>query len=586
MKLALPKKLKKKHIMLIVSALALVLFLMWSLGVFRRGSAPATAAELEPYTVSRGDISVSVTGSGTVEPIEQYEIQSIVTGDIIEDYVTLGSKVNKDDILYVIDSSAAENNLKRSENSYQQELISHNNKLKDASKASVYIPFDGVITEMYVKQGDSVSVGTKLAEIKNTTSLTVRVPFLAANAKNLYLNQAATVYFDNRNETVSGYVSHIATGTYATNAGAVVSDVEITIKNPGAILAGEEVTATVGSYACNDSGKVEEASSKTITAETSGDISYLAYGKGDNVKSGALMLKISDDNTSTQLRSSQISLENSKLSLDDMREKLEDYTLRSPISGTIISKTMKGGDTLDGNKSSLAIVADMSKLTFDISVDELDIKNIAVGQNVKVTADAIPDSEFTGVVDKISIIGTSTNGVTVYPVTVVISEYDGLLPGMNVNAEILTSEAKDVLTVPVNAVTRGNLVLVKDDSQKPTAEDAEDKEKDKDKDKESSRDGKRLPDAPEGYKYVQVEIGMSSDDYVEIKSGLSEGDEIYVSVIKSTGNEEESNMFTGMHPGGGGMPSGGGMSGPPSGNMPSDRGGMPSGGMGSGGGMR
>ena len=83
MKLALPKKLKKKHIVLILAALALVLFLMWALGAFRRSSAPATATELEPYTVSRGDISVSVTGSGTVEPIEQYEIQSIVTGDII-----------------------------------------------------------------------------------------------------------------------------------------------------------------------------------------------------------------------------------------------------------------------------------------------------------------------------------------------------------------------------------------------------------------------------------------------------------------------------------------------------------------------
>ncbi len=572
MKLTLPKKLKKKQIALIAAALALILFLMWSLGAFKKKGGPATESELEPYKVNRGNITVSVTGSGTVEPIEQYEIQSIVTGDITEDYVTLGEKVAKDDVLYVIDSTSAENSLKRSENSYRQELLSHNNKLKDASKASVYVPFDGVITEMYVKLGDSVSPGSKIAEIKNTSNLTVRVPFLAANAKNIKLNQSATVYFDGRNEVVSGYVSHIATGTYATNAGAVVSDVEITIKNPGAILAGEEVTATVGSYACNDSGKVEEASTKTVTAETSGDVSYLPYGKGDNVKSGALMLKISDDNTSTQIRSSQINLENSKLSLNDMREKLDDYTIRSPIAGTIISKTMKGGDTLDGNKSSLAIVADMSKLTFDISVDELDIKSISVGQSVKVTADALPDSEFTGVVDKISIIGTSTNGVTVYPVTVVISEYEGLLPGMNVNAEIVTSEARDVLTIPVNGVTRGNLVLVKDDSPK-SSDNAKTDEKD-----ESDSEKKRLPDAPEGYKYIEVEVGVSSDDFVEIKSGLSEGDEIYVSKVKSTGNKEETNMFTSAHSGN--MPSGGGMSGPPDGGMSrGEMSGAPGGGM-------
>ncbi|MBQ5777678.1 MAG: efflux RND transporter periplasmic adaptor subunit, partial [Oscillospiraceae bacterium] len=265
---------------------------------------------------------------------------------------------------------------------------------------------------------------------------------------------------------------------------------------------------------------------------------------------------INDDSNSSDMRSSELSLKNAKLSLDDQIEKLDDYTIRSPITGTIISKTMKAGDTLDGNKSSLAIVADMSQLTFEMSVDELYIKNISVGQKVSITADALPNARFEGVVDTVSIIGTSVSGVTVYPITVVIKEYGELLPGMNVNAEIMISNAEDVLVVPQNAVSRGNLVLVKDDGKKTPPE----KEKgDEDKGADDKKGMLRMPEAPEGYKYVKVTTGQANDDYVEITSGLSEGDVIYVYVLKNT--EQAFAGFGGMS---GGMPMGGGM---PSGGM-------------------
>ena len=468
MKISFPKLTKKKLIGLIAALLAVTFLLVWLIGSCGGSNVTQVSAEYEAYTVKRGDITVSVTGSGTVQPIEQYEIQSIVTGEILEDYVTVGTDVEKDQVLYIVDSESAQNSIERSETSYEQQLISHNEKVKNYNETqanrTVESPITGVITEMYVENGDEVNAGTKLCEIRNTEYLTVRIPFLAANAKNIYVNQAATIYFDDRNETHTGTVSHVTTGTYTTEAGAIVSDIEITFKNPGAILPGETVTATVGSYACNDTGTVEEVSTKAVTAEVSGKIEALSHSKGDKIVGGNLIMKITDDSSNSDLRSSELSLKNSKLSLDDQIEKLDDYTIKSPIAGTVISKTMKEGDTLDGNKSSLAIVADMTQLTFEISVDELYIQSIEVGQTVSVTADAVPDKTFEGTVDTVSIIGTATSGVTVYPVTIVISEYEGLLPGMNVDAEIDISNASDVLMVPVNAVSRGNLVLVKEDS--------------------------------------------------------------------------------------------------------------------------
>ncbi len=614
MNLSFRKSKKSK----LISAAAAILSILFLLSSCDGNKAATAAAEYEPFTVTRGDITVSVTGSGTVEPIEQYEIQSIVTGEILEDYVTLGAEVKEDDILYVVDSESAENSIERAETSYEQQLISYNKKVRDFNKAeanrTVEAPVTGVITEMYVENGDAVNAGTKLFEISNSENLTVRVPFLSENAKNIYLNQAATVWFDDRNEAHAGYVSHVTTGTYATEAGAIVSDIEITFKNPGAILPGEVVTATVGSFACNDFGKVEESSVEVVSAEVSGDIKALSLAKGDKVTGGSTVLKIIDEDYESDLRSNELSLKNSKLSLDDQIERLDDYTIKSPISGTVISKTMKEGDTLDGNKSSLAIVADMSKLTFDISVDELYIRSLKVGQTVKITADAIPNKTFEGVIDTISIIGTATSGVTVYPVTVVISEYEGLLPGMNVDAEIVISNASDVLMIPVNAVSRGGLVLVEENSTiegitpkmpgtnrsegmtrpegsekpedsahpenmpKPDAEaniEADTEESAKKDPAKSGNSKMRLPTAPEGYKYIMIETGVANDDYIEVVSGLSEGDVIYVIVTKNT----QSAIGFGM---GGGMPAGN--RGSMGGGMPSaNRGAM---GNGMGGGMR
>ena len=96
----------------------------------------------------------------------------------------------------------------------------------------------------------------------------------------------------------------------------------------------------------------------------------------------------------------------------------------------------------------------------DMNVDELDISKVKVGQTVEITADALIGQSFTGTVDKVSINGTTANGVTTYPVTITIRDFGNLLPGMNVSAKILGETAKDVLCIPLDAVSRGNMVLI------------------------------------------------------------------------------------------------------------------------------
>ena len=177
-----------------------------------------------------------------------------------------------------------------------------------------------------------------------------------------------------------------------------------------------------------------------------------------------------------------------------------------------------------------------------LSVDELDIASIEVGQSVSIVADAVEDTTYTGTVTKVSVAGTSSGSATTYPVTIRIDETDGLLPGMSVDATIELASAEDVLAIPSAALNRGDTVLVTADSPsaangtlvESTAEDGED------------------------YYSVKVTTGVSGDDYIEIVSGLQEGDT--VAYIPTSSSSSEMGMMMGGMPGGmgGGMPSGGG----------------------------
>lgn len=235
--------------------------------------------------------------------------------------------------------------------------------------------------------------------------------------------------------------------------------------------------------------------------------------------------------------------------MDSTQNQLDNYTITSPIEGTVVDKQYKAGDTVESGKT-LCTIYDLSYLEMTMNIDELDIGKVAVGQSVQITADAVEGQTYTGVITKVSVLGTTSGGVTSYPATVRIDGTEGLRPGMNVDAEIVLEQAEDTLAVPVEAVSRGNLVLVTKDS--PSAAAAAERE------------------APEGYVYVSVEAGVSDDSHVQILSGLQEGDT--VAYLPSSG-EGGMMMFGGM----GGITVSGGPEGGPGGGGPGGMGGGPMG---------
>ena len=224
----------------------------------------------------------------------------------------------------------------------------------------------------------------------------------------------------------------------------------------------------------------------------------------------------------------------------------------SQSSGTSGTTTSESQDTeSDDGMLTAFTLASNDTMILSVNVDELDINSVSKEQEAEVTLDAIEDKTFTGTVTKVSNSASSTNGgVAKYTVKISIPKDEKMKAGMNASATIIVEQKKDVITIPVSAVSEKggeSFVYTKKDS-----------------------DGNLSGEQP-------VTTGLSDGDMVEITEGLSEGDTVYyqsaVGTSDSSDEKKQKGDF-GEFPGNGGEP--------PSGEMPSG-GQMPSGGPGQGG---
>lgn len=225
------KKIIRLVIVLIVAAALLFAAVRFVLPRF----AETGESTLTSFTVTRGDITTSITSSGTVEPIEQYDIVSMVKGDILSDNVTVGQTVSKGELLYQIDSSDAYDSIEKAEISLEKQQLNYDQTVENNTDHSVIAPIGGVITGLYVSEGDEVSKGAKIADITESATLTLTVPFHVGDAAQISSGMTAEITLSSTAEKLTGTVSRVATGSYVGGYGAQVTDVEISFANPGAV---------------------------------------------------------------------------------------------------------------------------------------------------------------------------------------------------------------------------------------------------------------------------------------------------------------------------------------------------------------
>jgi len=553
-------KVTKKKIItaaVLVAAIALV----GAVAVRFMGNPSSKAAGEVSYNdvaVEKRDLTVTLSGSGTIMPADSYTVTSLVEGEILSDEFEEGDIVYEDTVLYNIDSSDASATLERAQISLNQSQRSYENTLENIENLDIKAENTGIITELMVEEGDKVNAGQTVASFRDSGTMTLRLPFSSDDAMNIHKGDTAVVTLDSSFETLYGTVSKVSGVDNVSASNMITRDVTIEVSNPGALGTSQSATAMVGNYACAAAGTFQYRKEGVITAKASGEVAAIHVDEGGEIYDGKVIISLSSDDIDDQIQSAKDSLRNAELSFESQMDILDNYTITSPIEGTVIEKYYKAGDNISNMGSPLCVIYDLSYMEITLNIDELDIGKVEEGQKVKITAEAAGDKVYEGEITKVSIQGATSGGITVYPATIRIDETEGLLPGMNADIEIVIESAESALTVPVSAVNRNGTVLVKGEGTSPEG-----------------------MTAPSGYHYVEVKTGMATEDYIEITEGLKEGDIIGIqqrtasNMFEAMGNVAVNNMQQG------GMAQGGFQGG---GNMPQGAV-RPSGGMQNGGGM-
>ena len=206
--------------------------------------------------------------------------------------------------------------------------------------------------------------------------------------------------------------------------------------------------------------------------------------------------------------------------------------MEAPFGGTITEVDVSTGDLVSSGDSAFRI-DDLASLYIDLEVSEVDLPSLKVGQKATLEFDAIADKTYNGEVSDIGMIGTVSQGVVNYPVTVHITDADSdIHPGMTASISIITDEVTDALLVPNKAIrTSGG-------QQSITV----------------LFEGQQIS--------VPITVGLVGDSYTQITSDqLRDGDVVVIngtsSTTSSTSNTQNGGNFM-MGPGfdGGGPPAG------------------------------
>ncbi|MCM2338976.1 MAG: efflux RND transporter periplasmic adaptor subunit [Burkholderiales bacterium] len=503
-----------------ISILTLIILLV--LGYWIYGKIINTDGETQytMTTVQKGTIISSVSASGQIESSNQIDLKANVSDTITYVAVKAGDKVKRGAVLFSVDNKDAQKSVRDAQISLESAKISLN-KLKaqlseenmnaDLAKAyddgfnnvsNVFLDLPEIMTglnSMFFKSTISPSSGQwniDWYEGKVATEDRDKVGEYKADLTNSY-NKVLLVYDKN-------YENYklISRTSDKKDIEALILETYETVK----LIS--DVTKKANNYLdfINDSMQENDFDIPSIISTHKNTLSTYT-SKTNNHLLNLLSIKTSIKdykdafyNSDLDIQSSELSLKQKENSLQDAKDKLSDYYVTAPFDGTIASVIGKIGDTASGSLGSIITNQKIATL----SMNEVDVAKIKLGQKATITFDAIEDLSMTGTIAEIDTVGTVSQGVVSYSVKIAFDTNDEQIkPGMSVSASIITDSKTDVLYIPSSAIKTNSdtkyVLMFSTQSETPNQ--------------------------------ITIETGISDDINTEIISGLKEGDQI---VLKTT----------------------------------------------------
>jgi len=324
-----------------------------------------------------------------------------------------------------------------------------------------------------------------------------------------------------------------------TSAQVGVANAELNLQTAEQALA--KLKEPASSAAIQDlAAKVELAKQKLADLKASPTAADIAAAESQLAQAQAKLATVTTGATKEDIAIAQAQVENARVSLQQAQETLDGATLKTPIAGVVLTVNFDPDEWV-GAEATAIVVADLNVLQVTSLLSEVDVVKASVGNTVTLQFDALPGVMLRGHVDLIAPTATVAQGVSNYPVTVILDSKNAKVrPGMSTNVTIITEQKPNVLMLPNRAIkTQGRNRVVGEMQGTAT-------------------------------NWIQVQVGSSNDTQTEIVKGLEEGQQVLASPPNPPTVQRQGVQGGLGGPGGGFVPDGGGPGGggPPPGGGP------------------
>ena len=467
-----------------------------------------TASAYSEVTLTKGSITQNVIATGSLNFQEETSLKlpEALTLESIE--VEAGDGVSKGQVLARYDTDVLRESLK-------------------TAKAALTAQ-DEAIVQLLAEQSSEQSIKTAIAGIVKQLNLKA-----GQMVQQTLKGQPAAII------SANGLMQVSITPAQALSLGMAVKVRVGTLTHTGSVARLEADGSALITFP-DTRAKIDETVQVTLNGAVIGEgkaqvnMPYLLYTQADGVVASVLV-KVN----STAARNNTLYLIENAAPAEDYLEALSDRQemvlevqafeelLSSPVflcetDGIVAEVTAQEGAAM-GKEAELLKVYSGSLFTLDVAVDELDILSVQAGQEGLAQLDALTDAQLPVKVEKISLLGSSSSGITSYTVTLSVQEDSRLRSGMNGTATLTVGQARDSVLVPLAALMSdrsGNYVLLKGG--------------------EDSADA-----AGQGVK-TYVEVGLSDANFAAVSQGLKEGDIVLVRSSALTGTQQTRQMQPGF----------------------------------------
>lgn len=532
-----PKSRKKKLLLILV----LVLMAAAAFGIYHLFFKQEEKVAITGKTTF-GTLNEAIEGSGTTTPADSVSYE--INGTVLEWYVEAGDEVQAGDLLYVLDSSEAEDDILENEVELE-ELYEQLADLQESIAGQVVTaPFSGRVESIQAKEGKNVQNGAALANLVDDTYMKATLYFSYAYQNDISVGSSVTASFPDQMLTLTGTVTDVRYVDYTTTEGMKCFAVTIRVENPGSLTEGTTVTCWLdkgdGTYIyAVDDGKLEYNQSESITAGASGELTSIAVVDYQRVSAGQTLFVIDASGYETQLETVQKQIKNYEEKIADLQEAIAtEYTRYADISGQVVTAAYSS-NRMTGTDMGTVVIYNQDSMQISINVDELDADLLEEGMEVTVYRTTSSNTVFyPATLTYLSLEATSSSsGVSTFAAKITIDSQGKLSSGVTVYYSIDASGGggtDETVLAPLNALCSyddGYYLLVQSDKKPADAIDPKEV-------------GGSVTEYPDGYYAVPVKVGNYNGSYIQILSGVEEDATLFLRYMNAapSGGDTTSNV--------------------------------------------